>query len=56
MLDKNWNTSDLMKELETKSGIASLAPTAYAFGLCFAYLTDAQRKQIADAVNKMENK
>jgi hypothetical protein len=56
MLENNWTTSELMKELETKSGIASLAPTAYAFGICFAQLTEKQKKAVAEMVNKMENK
>jgi hypothetical protein len=56
MLENNWNTSELMKELETKSGIASLAPTAYAFGICFAQLTEKQKKAVAEMVNKMEKK
>jgi hypothetical protein len=31
-------------------------PNAYAFGLCFAQLTEKQKKQVAELVNKMENK
>lgn len=56
MLDKNFNTDALMAELKTKDGFASLNPTAYAFGLCFAQLNDKQKAMIAQIVNKMEKK
>lgn len=56
MLDKNWNWNELLEALKTKDGIASLSPNAYAFGLCFAQLTEKQKKAIAEMVNKMENK
>lgn len=56
MLDKNFDTSDLMAELKTKDGFASLNPTAYAFGLCFGQLNEKQKAMIAKIVNKMENK
>lgn len=56
MLDKNFDTSDLMAELKTKDGFASLNPTAYAFGLCFGQLNDKQKEMIAKIVNGMETK
>jgi len=56
MLDKNFDTTELMAELKTKDGIAGQWATAYAFGLCFAQLNEKQKKQIAEIVNKMENK
>ena len=56
MLENNWNWNELIEVLKTKDGIASLSPNAYAFGLCFAQLTDKQKKAIAEMVNKMENK
>ena len=56
MLDKNFDTSDLMAELKTKDGFASLNPTAYAFGLCFGQLNEKQKAMIAKIVNGMENK
>jgi hypothetical protein len=56
MLENNWDWSDLIAELKTKDGIASMNPNAYAFGLCFAQLTDKQKKQVAELVNTMENK
>jgi hypothetical protein len=56
MLDKNFDTNELMNELKTKDGIASMNPTAYAFGLCFAQLTEKQKAMVAIIVNKMENK
>jgi hypothetical protein len=56
MLDKNFTWNELIAVLKTKDGIASLAPEAYAFGLCFAQLNEKQKKQIADIVSKMENK
>jgi hypothetical protein len=56
MLDKNFDTNELMKELATKDGIASTLPTAYAFGLCYGQLTSKQKETIAKIVNGMENK
>ena len=56
MLENNWNWNELIAVLKTKDGIAGLNPHAYAFGLCFAQLTDKQKKQVAELVNKMENK
>lgn len=56
MLDKNFTWNELIANLKTKEGIASLSPEAYAFGLCFAQLNEKQKKQIADLVNKMETK
>jgi hypothetical protein len=55
MLDNKWNWNELIAVLKTKDGIASMNPNAYAFGLCFAQLTDKQKKQVAELVNKMEN-
>jgi hypothetical protein len=56
MLDKNFDTNELMNELKTKDGIASMNPTAYAFGLCFAQLNEKQKAMVAKVVNGMENK
>jgi hypothetical protein len=56
MLDKNFNTDALMAELRTKDGLASLSPTAYAFGLCFGQLNDRQKALIAQLVNTMDKK
>jgi hypothetical protein len=56
MLDKNFDTNELMKELATKEGIASTLPTAYAFGLCYGQLNSKQREMIAKIVNNLENK
>jgi hypothetical protein len=56
MLDKNFNTNELMSELATKDGIAGLNPTAYAFGLCYGQLTEKQKAIVATIVNSMENK
>jgi hypothetical protein len=56
MLENNWNWNELIAVLKNKDGIASLSPNAYAFGLCFAQLTDKQKKAVAEIVNKMENK
>jgi len=56
MLDKNFDTNELMKELATKEGIASTLPTAYAFGLCYGQLNSKQKEMIAKIVNGMENK
>jgi ribosomal protein S3AE len=56
MLDKNFSTVDLMVELKTKDGFASLNPTAYAFGLCYGQLTSKQKESIAKIVNNLENK
>lgn len=56
MLDKNFNTDKLMAELRTKDGLASLNPTAYAFGLCFGQLNDKQKEMVAKIVNGMETK
>jgi hypothetical protein len=56
MLENNWNWNELIAVLKTKDGIASMNPNAYAFGLCFAQLNDKQKKQVAELVNKMENK
>jgi hypothetical protein len=56
MLENNWNTNELMNELKAKDGIASMNPTAYAFGLCFGQLNSKQREMIAKIVNGMENK
>lgn len=55
MLENNWTWNELLDALKTKDGIASMNPNAYAFGLCFAQLTDKQKKEIAELVNKMEN-
>jgi hypothetical protein len=55
MLDKDFDTNELMNELKTKDGIAGQLPTAYAFGLCFGQLTTKQKAFIAQVVNKMEN-
>jgi hypothetical protein len=54
MLENNWNSSEIIRELKTKGGIAGLNPTAYAFGLCYSYLSNADKKRIAEIVNKME--
>ena len=56
MLDKDFDTMELMLELKLKDGVAGLNPTAYAFGLCFGQLTQKQKALIAQIVNKMENK
>jgi uncharacterized membrane protein YcaP (DUF421 family) len=56
MLDKNFNTDELMAELRTKAGVASLNPVAYAFGLCFGQLNEKQRALVAKIVNEMEKK
>ena len=56
MLDKNFDTLELMTELKTKDGFASLNPTAYAFGLCYGQLNSKQREMIAKIVNNLENK
>ena len=56
MLDKDFDWSDLIAQLKTKDGIASLNPEAYAFGLCFSQLTEKQKAMVAIIVNKMENK
>ena len=56
MLNNNFDWNELIAVLKTKDGIASLSPNAYAFGLCFAQLTEKQKKQVAEIVNKMENK
>ena len=56
MLDKNFNTDNLMAELRTKDGLASLNPTAYAFGLCFGQLNANQKEMVARIVNGMETK
>jgi hypothetical protein len=56
MLDKNFDTLELMMELKTKDGFASLNPTAYAFGLCYGQLTSKQKESIAKIVNSLENK
>jgi hypothetical protein len=56
MLDKNFNTDELMEELRNKDGIASLSPTAYAFGLCYGQLTEKQKAVVAKIVNEMEKK
>lgn len=56
MLDKNFNTDELMAELRTKDGLASLNPTAYAFGLCFGQLNEKQKALVAKIVNGMEKK
>lgn len=56
MLDKNFNTNELMAELKNKDGVASLNPVAYAFGLCFGQLNDRQKSLVAQIVNGMENK
>jgi hypothetical protein len=56
MLDKNFDTNELMKELATKDGIASTLPTAYAFGLCYGQLNSKQKEMIAKIVNSLENK
>jgi hypothetical protein len=56
MLDNNFNANELMNELKTKDGIASMNPTAYAFGLCWAQLTEKQKEMVAKFVNGMENK
>ena len=56
MLDKNFDTMELMLELKTKDGIAGLNPTAYAFGLCYGQLTEKQKALVAKIVNEMENK
>jgi FixJ family two-component response regulator len=56
MLDKDFNTNELMAELKTKDGIASMNPTAYAFGLCYGQLTEKQKAIVATIVNGMENK
>jgi hypothetical protein len=56
MLDKDFDTNELMNELKAKYGIAGLNPTAYAFGLCYGQLTSKQRESIARIVNGMENK
>ena len=55
MLDKDFDTNELMNELKLKDGIAGQLPTAYAFGLCFGQLTQKQKAFIAQVVNKMEN-
>jgi len=56
MLDKDFDTMELMLELKTKDGIASMNPTAYAFGLCYGQLNSKQKEMIAKIVNGMENK
>ena len=56
MLDNNFDWSDLIAQLKTKDGIASLNPEAYAFGLCFSQLTEKQKTMVAKIVNQMENK
>jgi hypothetical protein len=56
MLENNWDWSDLIAQLKTKDGIASLNPEAYAFGLCFSQLNEKQKKQIAQIVNLLEKK
>jgi hypothetical protein len=56
MLDKNFDTNEILAELKLKDGIAGQLPTAYAFGLCFGQLTQKQKALIAQIVNKMENK
>lgn len=56
MLDKNFTTNELMAELKTKDGLASLNPTAYAFGLCFGQLNEKQKEMVAKIVNGMETK
>lgn len=56
MLENNWTWNELLNALKTKDGIASMNPNAYAFGLCFAQLTDKQKKQVAELVNKMDKK
>ena len=56
MLDKNFDTNELMAELRTKDGIAGLNPVAYAFGLCFGQLNEKQKALVAKIVNEMENK
>jgi hypothetical protein len=56
MLENNWDWSDLIAQLKTKDGIASLNPEAYAFGLCFSQLNEKQKKQIAQIVNLMDKK
>lgn len=56
MLDKNFDTNELMAELKTKDGFASLNPTAYAFGLCFGQLNEKQKALVAKIVNGMESK
>jgi hypothetical protein len=56
MLDKDFDWSDLIAQLKTKDGIASLNPEAYAFGLCFSQLNEKQKAMVAQIVNKMENK
>ena len=56
MLDKNFDTMELMLELRTKDGMASLNPTAYAFGLCFGQLNEKQKTMIAKIVNTMDKK
>jgi len=56
LLDKDFDTMEILAELKLKDGIAGLNPTAYAFGLCFGQLTQKQKALIAQVVNKMENK
>jgi len=56
MLDKDFDTNELMNELKLKDGIASMNPTAYAFGLCYGQLNSKQKEMIAKIVNGMENK
>jgi hypothetical protein len=56
MLNNNFTWNELIAVLKTKDGIASLAPEAYAFGLCFSQLNEKQKKQVAELVNKMEKK
>ena len=56
MLDNNFGTNELMNELATKDGIASMNPTAYAFGLCYGQLNEKQKAMVAKIVNGMENK
>lgn len=56
MLDKDFDTNELLLELRLKDGIAGENSTAYAFGLCFGQLTQKQKAFIAQVVNKMENK
>jgi hypothetical protein len=56
LLDKDFDTNEILAELKLKDGIAGQLPTAYAFGLCFGQLTQKQKALIAQIVNKMENK
>jgi hypothetical protein len=56
MLDKDFDTMEILAELKLKDGIASMNPTAYAFGLCYGQLNSKQKEMIAKIVNGMENK